>query len=1375
MKLFKKKSSRDVRRLVEDEAQRPPLPSSPPSELRRGMSLPILMISPTSLADDVNQTIISPPAAVDTSKELLTVASAKGLKSLPPTPVSPSSPTEMMWKGISDAQADNNISKTEKMVNKASDIVGGAMNTVQSTNGVVGLVKTVMANEEVKVIGKAILDGIPAIMSTLETLTEVHPFLKAAYLPFKLIYGQEMKRRENDQKRRTLFEKIKDVMFVLLELKEVKKDDPRITPQGEPLLSRLEQICKDMKSDIEECYNVLNAQEKRGIAVKFLHASAWNGQLASYAVKFESRRGELKFALQMRIATGVDEINANVKEMREMFMQMFATYRTPQEREIGTWIERNGGEKAVLDDKDKCLQMLKKESSMSQGSSHHMQTRSVAVVDDDTAITNLRKEYRQDIKVLIQDNMEGYMKRFTMGIEQLNEDLTAKIAHQGDRIINALSGGPHKRIKDKIMYHVWKEQGWKGSAKTRPLVLAIKDYLVERVERSNTHKDASKPPPSPIHGYDEDPDDPEMVMGEPLPDDWIIEYLQVKNLRYLQQALDSDGSGFTTISEVNAFTRARPEDWSLPRWISFWTIGWQISATKYAEEIEDIFNQMILLRREIGLKMPVSGVTRSIERHDNASSWLTAKYEDFVKSQENTLRTRLETISYDVDALETVHLIIGQQNIETVIFPLLTLILRHHLAKFHLCLQVDISEQELTDDSDTVTWVLQVLYNRYLSLTDLFKTQQTVDLEANFEWFSFGIFKNYFAWKEWESAKYFRDNDPSVWVPTDTVRDLESLPLLSILLHEETPDTFKTDDRNNLLNEHESEETSEVQTPEAMMPGTWYGFEWTESTKPYTPMLRLEFKVLIPETVKSDSTSELVTDIKRHSLMYQATPSVETNGAQVDASPTSGVAESKGSDTESSSDDDALPEKSVSLAGSSRSYTGQPCTLSGTVTLPLTVDPLQDSFPVHFERTYEDGYSVIYTGNLSISQRMLSGTMVRGSEEKEGEGTFVFKKTDSPAILCHRPLKVKPGPKELWSFACQSVLNQIRRHHFTANYVCERLADIRHLLELAYKKRCDIITDEEKPTLAALTKTFTFSEYSAVWQVSDWYSRVGDLQPEFTCDSCSSTIMRSRIVCLDCEVDPDTGATDVNFCGKAECIDAVSAESRSEVTHSVDHLRVKLRDLLLIKDYYDVNAQARRSVECAEYIYAPPPSDTVEETESPTTESSVDAGTDPTDEEEPKENTLQCLVCHTRVTSPCWYCIDCDSNDAFVCDSCEFACDELYPWRFQERYRKETEEQSAHNVFHILYRFRAKPDEESGEGSEDQEEDSPGTSWDNPAMWKKMGELVDERIHGLQDRVDKRMEVMDNRLTDMEDRLATGFGRLEALLTTLLQKKDGIL
>jgi hypothetical protein len=77
---------------------------------------------------------------------------------------------------------------------------------------------------------------------------------------------------------------------------------------------------------------------------------------------------------------------------------------------------------------------------------------------------------------------------------------------------------------------------------------------------------------------DDNDDDPETDVSVPLPDSWVTAYLQVKRLRYLQrrsylpsshfthslfypEALDPDSSGFTTISEINAFTRARPEDW----------------------------------------------------------------------------------------------------------------------------------------------------------------------------------------------------------------------------------------------------------------------------------------------------------------------------------------------------------------------------------------------------------------------------------------------------------------------------------------------------------------------------------------------------------------------------------------------------------------------------------------------------------------------------------------------------------------------------------------------------------------------------------------------------------------------------------------------
>jgi hypothetical protein len=203
--------------------------------------------------------------------------------------------------------------------------------------------------------------------------------------------------------------------------------------------------------------------------------------------------------------------------------------------------------------------------------------------DDETktdakAIAALRKEYREDIQGIIQENLESYSKRFAMGLDDLGKDLGNKIQHQGDRLIKYLRGGPHQRIKDKVrsshcmkrssfdfqmVYHVWKDQvsykvffcapapstdpqqGWKGSAKTRPLVLALRDYFVERVEHSKlpppSTEVARKRPISTLPKDEDDDDDPETDISVPLPDDWMAQYLQVKRLRYLERR-----SKFTT-------------------------------------------------------------------------------------------------------------------------------------------------------------------------------------------------------------------------------------------------------------------------------------------------------------------------------------------------------------------------------------------------------------------------------------------------------------------------------------------------------------------------------------------------------------------------------------------------------------------------------------------------------------------------------------------------------------------------------------------------------------------------------------------------------------------------------------------------------------
>ena len=47
-------------------------------------------------------------------------------------------------------------------------------------------------------------------------------------------------------------------------------------------------------------------------------------------------------------------------------------------------------------------------------------------------------------------------------------------------------------------------------------------------------------------------------------DKWALKYITINRVRTIAEALDYDASGFVTIQEVNAFTRARPLDW---RWV----------------------------------------------------------------------------------------------------------------------------------------------------------------------------------------------------------------------------------------------------------------------------------------------------------------------------------------------------------------------------------------------------------------------------------------------------------------------------------------------------------------------------------------------------------------------------------------------------------------------------------------------------------------------------------------------------------------------------------------------------------------------------------------------------------------------------------------
>ncbi|KAF7375677.1 hypothetical protein MSAN_00457000 [Mycena sanguinolenta] len=1423
--------------------------TAPLPDLRHSTSLPLLVIPQNGLPSGVNEPFNGNPSSVDgrspAQNSYLSIPTDSKL--LPLTPTSPqvsstrieaSDKMRDMWHGIDDRSG--NISETENMINKISDTTTAALNAESSTDGVVGFVKDVIANETVKAVGNAILEGIPGIMSALETLSEVHPFLKVAYLPFKLIYQRETQRRDNDHKRTTLFGKIKDVMLVLLELKNFKKDDTRKTPDNKPILSRLASLCKDMKKDIEECYNVLNAQQKRSIGIKFLKAAAWNKELGAYASRFTNRREELMFALSLRSAVTIEEMNSNMK----MMMEMFATMLTPQERELGRWIHDNGGEKVVLGDDKKCAAMLKYEASVaaSSGIGHVDKGRPGADEDvkkEEKAITALRKEYREDIGNAIQENLESYSKRFEMGMDDLRKDLGDKIQHEGDRVIKFLRGGPHQRIKNKMVYHVWKDQGWKGSAKTRPLVLALKDYFVERIEHSKLLQmsgdvaQKQRPVSRVPKKEDDEDDDHEADISVPLPDSWMASYLQVKRLRYLEQAMDPDASGFTTISEINTFTRARPEDWSFPRWISYWAIGWQIHATKYCLEIEELFHQMHLLKLEMAVKMPgnagyvndyiegcwqhVTALTSSIERYSGGEAWLEEKFSSYIESQEAILKGRLGKIQYDIDAIETVSLVLRGDRIEGSIFMLLALLMRRHLAKMHLGLKQELDSRELQDDMDTITWVTEAVWIRFVDLKEQFQHQDIADLKLIFEWLSCGLFKNYWQWDNWLQTKYFMENDMRSWTG-DTIRELDPSELVGILAYTDPSgskanNASDTAPSNSVTTERATEEgtptadpESAVQTVEALsagkiMPaelnssskpsetemsmygkvlhvclhpnffqsstGTWYGFHWTETHKPFLAMIGFDLKC-------GERESESKTDTK--------------------------------------------------IYGTGFGSNGNGFTVSGTMT--STGDQPAGSFCLTFQRIYEDGTSVQYNGQFNPDRGTMTGTFERGI----ANGSYLFKKVPTSATMCSRPLVPELNTKELWSFALNAVVNDLRRKKPGLSYIRERMIDIWRMVTFMQRENSDdfLGNPEEQKQYSELRMKFSVEEAAELGKLYLWYTRAGNLQPAgYSCDGCGLSLVRSRVICLEC-VSTDRPERTVDFCSKPECIATESIPRRMDVHHRPEHIMVRFRDRLLLKDYFGIKQHAGYTLDWARSVYREPTEDTsltmplpgppvaadnsteevkdssngegnvtiVDDVPSPTPTPmkpqeksapqlglpalnntvsasptlAADPGTPSSDRllsaavtpvEMQVDQTFNCGICHERIVAPCWSCITC-LGSTWVCDACEQVINGLTPYDYQKRLRAEVkamggrDDGSSHTVFHAL--VRVVPPKSDSTTPETPAQQLSNSSWEQ--IEKRIEELVTTRFEAVNSYVDKRLE-------QVEAKLESGMSNLERLLNLL--------
>jgi len=132
---------------------------------------------------------------------------------------------------------------------------------------------------------------------------------------------------------------------------------------------------------------------------------------------------------------------ANTPRRMEVMLQMFQKLVTPEQKKLANLVQEKGGN-AVLDDEQAMKELAAVEASLSPGSSRNDSGR--------FDLAEVQHEINDDPNGAIEKNAEFFNRKFDIQRRQIKEDIARAVRREGDRIILAVTAGPHDRIVDPV-------------------------------------------------------------------------------------------------------------------------------------------------------------------------------------------------------------------------------------------------------------------------------------------------------------------------------------------------------------------------------------------------------------------------------------------------------------------------------------------------------------------------------------------------------------------------------------------------------------------------------------------------------------------------------------------------------------------------------------------------------------------------------------------------------------------------------------------------------------------------------------------------------------------------------------------------------------
>ncbi|KAK0211624.1 hypothetical protein IW262DRAFT_1467624 [Armillaria fumosa] len=1071
-----------------------------------------------------------------------------------------------------------------------------------------------------------------ALIATLDELQKIHPFISVAVLPFKAALSLELKQRENDEKIITLHVLMKEMMKSLMILKDVSATD------GENMKVYLTEILQNIARDITECANASGVYYGRNLVSRILKSKSYESDLAAYGDKFKRHRQNLLLRLNTRINVKLNEVTESLSTIK-----LFDMVRSPKERELMGLIDKEGGASKVMQDPALLEKIIKANEKNKDRSARQSDT-------DKKIISVVQAEIRQDLLELVKTNEDIFNRKFEAQKKSLVDALGETVERMGDRVIMAVISGPYERLINQDLYNIWKEMHWRGSAKARDLVLALRDYYYSRNQSALTGQMREMASPMITTETDSEVSRISEASVQPADDQWALRYINLLRIQPLMEAFDDDVSGFVTINEANAFCAGRPENWSLLHWMAYWAIGFQMTLFQYYMQIQTLLQQIhtaaeqtlpanrVFVDAFLGafafkiLDNLLSGFQEQIPYHGSWDWNDWSKFLPYVQGEEKRLKDQLEAFQYSIDAPDTLLLITGPGRLERFIFPLMYLLLERQYLILKYCHSNVIHPGILWNSLRSVDVIMDAVEVRVEDLQAIFK-HKNLDEAVMLRKSVYGLFSS------WGSDL------PYYWLhkhaPLELISELpleidqtsiDFINLKPALLSYPTGDDSMAGQHNTdntpsklpaLLDR--DKEIYELEGFGAVI-GTWVG------NYRHKGLGTGEISVFCINDAQADGTfAGFGTDadgefIIQGKLSLQASDSTkvifhETHGKGLAA-------------------DKWRYEGAISSSGVMKGWWDGENDQEGTDGFETTRWTTQDSI----------------IGEFSFDHSPI---------ERHLKGFWPYDHEYQYLVLQYGPSRALYRAR--WAYAIRVVLHRIRRscQEMRWSHLKERRAQRQKFIDLIIQRDCRAgwlpytfggpVDWDMMNTLTLFERTLYPQDILPLYRSLAWFkARRQIVHIGYTCNKCENDLIGSRFLCLYCLLNHDDTILDV-------CLRCLRDDFTYEdnIVHTHYHPLLQLRRHLAERRLFSVARRAQALLEEAQKRFK-------------------DLSRYP-----------QCTKCKGGVTLPCWFCVDCE-DEFFLCFECNAKDNATEPWMMDKHLRPE----EGHTYVHKLVLCpEPKPDE----------------------------------------------------------------------------------